>query len=75
MKTQPIKYSDVKIGDKIFYKEKDHERRKLNFQEIEEIVEIEKYLSRGLGNLVKLTFKSNNQTLGIENIELNKIIE
>jgi len=74
MNTQLIKYSEVKTGDKLVYKENGHERKKLNFLEIETISSAESYLSKGNGVLVLVTFESKNQTLGFPDRTLEKLV-
>lgn len=74
MQTKNIKYSEVKTGDKIFYKPNDHERRKLDFNEIEVVKQVFSYNSKGNGNLVLLTFESNNKSLGFPSAEINEIV-
>ena len=76
MKTQIIKYSEAQIGDKIFTNGRDnHMFRKLNFQEIEIVSNVEKYLSNGAGKLIKIDFESKNATLGIFDRNLERILE
>ncbi len=74
MTTIVTKYSDIKEGDSLFYKENGHERRKLNFNEIEVVKSAESYLSKGNGILVQITFESGNKTLGFPDRTLEKII-
>ena len=76
MKTLNLTYDEVKVGDLIFTNGKDnHMFRKLKFNEVETVVEVEKYESKGNGPLVLVKFESLNSTLGFPNRELEKIIE
>ena len=75
MKTKLTQYQNIQVGDKIFTNGADnHAFRKLNFQEIEIVSEIKKYLSRGAGVLVLVAFESKNQTLGIFDRNLEVLI-
>lgn len=76
MKTTPIKYSEVQVGDKIFTNGKDnHMFRKLKFLETETVSSAEKYLSKGNGVLYKIMFESGQGTLGFPDRVLEKIVE
>lgn len=72
MKTEPVKYQDVAPGDVIL--SDNHMIKKLNFNQLEMVKEVEHYQSRGAGMLVKITFDSGNQTLGIFDRLLDKVI-
>lgn len=77
MKTQSINYSEIKPGDSLFFKEGGHERRKLNFNEVEVVKSARTYEIKNNGNgpLVLVMFESGRGTWGFENRTLEKVFK